>query len=130
MQVLAAVMANGDQPFTNVLVDGIARLRRGMTAVMITPSLERSWIRPLSGLRGRGVETVIISLDAPAFAANDRRLRELPDPDDESVATEQRAVRALHHALAEHDLAWHTVVPGEPIAAQLVSAGPRPLVAA
>ena len=31
------------------------RLRRGMTAIVITPSLDRSWIRPIAALRTRGI---------------------------------------------------------------------------
>jgi len=130
MQTLAAVTANGEQPLGDVLVEGVARLRRGMTAVVITPSLERNWVRPLSSLRGRGVETSVILLDGPAFAGREWRNEELPEPTEEALADEQRATRALRHALAEHDLMWHTIVPGEPIAAQLVSRGPRKAVAA
>ena len=83
---------------------------------------------PLSSLRNRGVETVIVLLDAPAFAQAERRERGLPEPDDETAETELRAARALHHTLAEHDLSSNTIMPGEPIAAQLVSAAPRPVL--
>jgi hypothetical protein len=38
--------------------------------------------------------------------------------------------RGLRHALSEHDLSWHTIVPGEPISAQLVSRSARPVVMA
>src|SRR5690349_13025653 len=69
MQTLAAVQADGSQPFVQLLVEGIARLRRGMTALLITPSSDRDWVRPLSHLRSRGVEIEVILLDAPAFAA-------------------------------------------------------------
>lgn len=128
MQVLAAVTANGDQPLVNVLIDGVGRLRRGMSAVIVTPSLDREWVRPLSSLRGRGVETVIVLLDAIAFAATERREKGLPDPEDEADAADQRAARALRHALAEHDFVWNSILPGEPIAAQLVSTAPRPVL--
>jgi hypothetical protein len=128
MQVLAAVMANGDRPLSQVLVDGVGRLRRGMSAVIITPSMESDWVRPLSGLRGRGVEVVIVLLDPIAFAAVERRGHGLPDLDDEATAAEQRAARALRHTLAEHDFTWNSIVPGEPIAAQLVTATPRPVL--
>jgi uncharacterized protein (DUF58 family) len=128
MQVLAAVVANGDRPFVQVLVDGVGRLRRGMSAVIVTPSLERDWVRPLSGLRNRGVETVILLLDAPGFAAVERLEKGLPEPDDEAIAAEQRAARALRHALTEYDLVWNAILPGEPIAAQLVTAKPRPVL--
>jgi uncharacterized protein (DUF58 family) len=128
MQVLAAVMANGDRPLSTVLVDGVGRLRRGMSAVVITPSLERDWVRPLSGLRSRGVETVIAVLDPLAFAALERREKGLSEPDEEEDAAYQRAARALRHTLAEHDLNWNSILPGEPIAAQLVTATPRPVM--
>jgi uncharacterized protein (DUF58 family) len=128
MQVLAAVLANGDRPLEHVMIEGIGRLRRGMSAVVITPSLDTNWIRSLSGLRVRGVETIVVLLDAPAFAAVERRDNGLPEPDDESAAAERRAARALRHGLAEHDLKWNSIMPGEPIAAQLVSASRRPVL--
>jgi len=128
MQVLAAVSANGDRPLEEVLIDGVGRLRRGMSAVIVTPSLDRDWVGPLSGLRTRGVETVIVLLDALAFAAAERREKGLPEPDDEVDAAEQRAARALRHALAEHDVTWNNILPGEPIAAHLVSTNQRPML--
>jgi len=129
MQTLAAVMADGSRPLDEVLVENVGRLRRGMTAVIITPSLDAHWVRPLGGLRTRGVETAVILLDAPAFAAQQQRADEaLPTTDNEAAGqeAEQRAARALRHALAEHDLRWHSIVPAEPIGTQLVSRGPRP----
>ena len=128
MQVLAAVTSNGDRPLAHVLIDGVGRLRRGMSAVVITPSLARDWVRPLSGLHSRGVENVIVLLDAPAFAAVERRDKGLPEPSDDVASVEQRTARALRHALAEHDMSWNNILPGEPIAAQLVSAAPRPVL--
>ncbi len=130
MQTLAAVNADGERPLTDVLVEGIGRLRRGMTAVVITPTLDRDWVRPLSSLRGRGVATAIILLDAPAFAAQARREAGQPEPTDDELAAQQRAARALRHALAEYDLAWHTILPLEPIGAQLVTRTRRPVAAA
>jgi uncharacterized protein (DUF58 family) len=133
MQTLAAVLADGVKPLDEMLVENVARLRRGMTAVIITASLDAHWVRPLGGLRNRGVETAIILLDAPAFDAYGR-----PD-DDGSGMSEQalkdernrreeniRALRGLRHALAEHDLRWLNVEPGEPLGTQLVTRGPRP----
>jgi hypothetical protein len=128
MQVLAAVMANGDRPLSQVLVEGVGRLRRGMSAVIVTPSLETDWVRPLSALRGRGVDLVIVLLDPLAFAAVERREHGLPELDEEATAAEQRAARALRHTLAEHDFTWNSILPGEPIAAQLVTATPRPVL--
>jgi uncharacterized protein (DUF58 family) len=130
MQVLAAVKADGDESLVDVLVQGVPRLRRGMTAVIITPSMERNWIRLLTGLRGRGVTTVVTLLDAPAFAAQARRQYDSPDPDPDRLEAEARTARALRHALAEHDISWHSIVPREPIAAQLVTKAAREMVVA
>jgi uncharacterized protein (DUF58 family) len=130
MQTLAAVEADGDAPLSNVLVEGIARLRRGMTALIITPSLDRDWVRPLTTLHARGVELEVILLDAPAFAAQDRRDAGGDQPSEERIAAEQRSARALRHALAEHDLRWHTILPMEPISGQLISRRERRTAAA
>ncbi len=130
MQTLAAVTDDGDRPLAEVMVEGVSRLRRGMTAVIITASLERSWVRPLSGLRVRGVETAVILLDQLAFAAYERRRHDVAEPDADLQERDERIARAVRHALAEHDLTWHAIVPGEPIATQLVSRSARPLVGA
>lgn len=121
MQLLAAVQADTDRSFQDVLVEGVARLRRGMTAVVITPSLERDWIRPLSTLRQRGVATVVVMPDAAAFAEHTRRMRGLPPADEQQRADEQRGSRLLHHALAEHDIVATRIIPGRPLAEQMVS---------
>ena len=113
MHLLAAVEADGSQPIRDVLIDGVSRLRRGMTALAITPSLERDWIRPLVTLRGRGVTTLVVLPDAPAFA----RLA----PDSVEAAEAQRGARAVYHALAEHDVLAYPVRPGKPLAVQLAS---------
>ena len=54
MQLLAAVEADGSAPLVETLISTVGRLRRGMTAVIITPSLDPSWVRPLASLRARG----------------------------------------------------------------------------
>jgi uncharacterized protein (DUF58 family) len=109
MQLLAAVQADGSRRLRELLIDGSARLRRGMTAVVITPSTERDWIQPLSSLRARGVGTVVVVLDAAAFAAGG-------DGD-----VDPRSSRALQHALAEHDIVPSWLLPGVPLAAQLMA---------
>ena len=133
MQTLAAATADGEQPLGEVLVENVARLRRGMTAVIISASLDARWVRPLGGLRNRGVETAIILLDAPAFAAYGHAPADEPAPAGEALIDERtrheedlRALRAVRHGLAEHDLRYLTVEPGEPLGTQLVTRGPRP----
>ena len=69
MQLLAAVDADGTDPLVETLVERPARLRRGMTAVVITavarPGLGPAARRPP---RHAGVACVVVLLDAPAFA--------------------------------------------------------------
>src|ERR671927_793540 len=67
MQLLAAVDADGTTPLAEVLVTTSGRFRRGMTAIVITSSLDTSWVRPLATLRSRGVGSVAVTLDAAAY---------------------------------------------------------------
>lgn len=129
MQLLAAVQADADRPFRDVLVEGIPRLRRGMTAIVITPSTDRNWIRPLTALRARGVATGVVLPDAAAFREHERLVSGLPATPDTEREADQREARALHHALAEHDLVASRIVPGAPLADQLVSPSRQRVVA-
>ncbi|CAN5624934.1 DUF58 domain-containing protein [soil metagenome] len=129
MQLLAAVQADGSQPFRDVLVQGIPRLRRGMTAIVITPSTERDWIRPLAALRARGVTTGVVMPDAAAFRAHERLVRGLPTVSADEQAAEQRTTRALQHALAEYDIVASRLVPGVSLGDQLVSRNTRTAMA-
>ena len=52
MQLLAAVEADGNQPLVETLIGTVGRLRRGMTAVVITPS-PRSVLGPAARLAAR-----------------------------------------------------------------------------
>jgi uncharacterized protein (DUF58 family) len=132
MQLLAAANADGSQPLHEVLVENILRLRRGTTAIILTPSTDREWVKPLSTLMPRGVAVMVVALDAAAFAAA------APAPADASArpaapsgaATmhELPAQRALLHALAEYDMSPVWVGPGRSLAEQLVTRGPRVLL--
>jgi uncharacterized protein (DUF58 family) len=55
LHTLAAVSPDGGVPLAELLVDGLTRLRRGMTAVVVTPSLDRRWVAALAPLRRRGI---------------------------------------------------------------------------
>ena len=123
LHLLAAVQADGRQPLLDVLVESLGRLRRGMTAVVITPSTDSAWIKPLSSLRGRGVATVVVLLDGPAFA---RQAAGPATAEDEDARL--RALRAVRHTLAEHDLPTTPVLPGRPLASQLVTSRQLPQV--
>lgn len=117
MQLLAAVDADGTAPLAETLVQGLSRVRRGMTAVVVTASLDRDWIRPLATLRTRGVGCVVVWIDAIAYAreairAGQTMAAPVEVPDD--VAAQQ--VRALQHALAEYELRSAFVTPRRPLA--------------
>ncbi len=117
MQLLASVEADSNTPLVETLIATVGRLRRGMTAVVITPSLDPSWVRPLASLRARGVACVVLALDASAFdryvGRGEGVLSAEPPPltPEGSAETAKRA-RALRHALAEYELASFSVPPG------------------
>ena len=120
MQLLAAVEADGHAPLVETLIATVGRLRRGMTAVVITPSLDPSWVRPLASLRTRGVACVVVTFDVGAYdrshataAAAASGEQVVVDPA-EAEAAAKRA-RALRHALAEYELPSYVVTPGRPL---------------
>jgi hypothetical protein len=95
-----------------------------MTAIVVTPSTDPTWIRPIASLRSRGIATVVVAVDAAAFDRVDRAERERLGEhlEVEAAADEQRAQRsrALRHALAEYELKVHTVLPGQALAEALI----------
>jgi uncharacterized protein (DUF58 family) len=124
MQLLAAVDGDGMISLAESLVGAAGRLRRGMTAIVITPSLDRSWIRPIAALRTRGIASVIITLDAAAADRIDREARRrrgetVTEPTTEAEEQRAQRARALRHALAEYELRVHTITPGRPLAEAL-----------
>ena len=76
MQLLAAVDGDGSTPLVETLVATAGRLRRGMTAVVITASTDPTWIRPIASLRTRGIASVVVTIDAAAFDRVARAERE------------------------------------------------------
>jgi uncharacterized protein (DUF58 family) len=129
MQLLAAVTADGTSPLVEGLLRDLPRMRRGMTALVVTPSLERDWIRPLATLRSRGVGVTVCLLDALAYADHPPRV---PSPGvahppldgDPRREARLQAARNVRHALAEYDLPVHVVVPARPLGELLLSRGP------
>jgi len=101
MQLLAAVEGDGRMPLAEVLLAGLPRLRQGMTAVVISASVDRNWVRALIGLRNRGVAAVVITLDALSYERASLPRHRQPE---EPPADEGQEQRALHFALAEYDL--------------------------
>src|SRR5664279_91261 len=105
MALLAAVEGDGRTPLGEVLLTGLPKLRRGMTAVIVTSSRDRQWVRALTSLRARGVTAAVVTLDAASYAATSKsRWGALSDP--ELVSQEQRALR---FALAEYEVKAYEV---------------------
>ena len=125
MQLLAAVDGDGTSPLVETIVATAGRLRRGMPAIVISTSTDATWIRPIASLRTRGIATVVVTIDAPAFdrvaRAEREREGEILPPIDPTV-NEQRAqrARALRHALSEYEMKVHTVLPGQALGEALV----------
>jgi uncharacterized protein (DUF58 family) len=124
MQLLAAVEADSSSPLVETLIGSVARLRRGMTAVVITASSDPAWVRPLAALRTRGVACVVVALDGPAFvqAELEARAATTGEPvvvDPATAETAAKRARALRHALAEYELRSFTIQPGRPLGEML-----------
>jgi hypothetical protein len=117
MQLLAAVDGDGTAPLAECLVTASGRLRRGMTAVVITASTDSAWVRPLAAFRTKGIGSVVITLDAAAADRYDRAERarggeRVTEPDPATAEAAAQRARALRHALAEYELKVHPLVPG------------------
>jgi uncharacterized protein (DUF58 family) len=123
MALLAAVADDGISPLVETLIVGLPRVRRGMTAVIVTPSIERDWLPPLGALRMRGVASVVCLLDRAAYDAHGRRSRGLPAQTAELLAEQDRVARAMIHALAEYDVPVYPIVPGRKLGELLVGQG-------
>jgi uncharacterized protein (DUF58 family) len=124
MSLLAAVGADGSSPLVETLLAAMPRIRRGMTAVVITASIDRAWVRPLGTLRSRGIAGAVCLLDRTAYDTYARRAGgRAPAPPD-VLEDQERAARAMRHALAEHDIASYPVVPATKLGELLVARGP------
>jgi uncharacterized protein (DUF58 family) len=130
MQLLAAVDGDGGSPLVEALVGSVPRIRHGMTAVVITGSIDPVWVRPLASLRRKGIASVVVSLDQLAFLRADGGLRQTSSPaaPSDGAATEQaveaalaQRSRALQHTLAEYQIPVYRIVPQRSLSEQLVS---------
>jgi len=103
-------------PLAEQLLNGLPLLRRGMTAVIVTPSRDRHWVRTLTGLRSRGVAAVVVALDGQSYDA-----AALDQPPEQTTGLEPAAQeqRALRFALAEYDLKVYEVRAGDNLGAVL-----------
>ena len=115
MQLLAAVEGDGWTPLAEVLLTGLPRLRRGMTAVVVTASRERQWVRTLTSLRARGVTAAVVALDAVSYEVYGPGR---PILESYAAAAEQEQ-RALSFSLAEYDVRSYEVRAGDDLGAVL-----------
>lgn len=125
LHLLAAVQPDGVVPLHELLVDGLARLRRGMTAVIVTPSLDAGWVSPLASLRRRGIGCAVCIVDPVAHEVRSRIVDGDPPMDPEVREDMERQLTSLRQALAEHELPPHVLIPGAPLGTQIVSRAPR-----
>ena len=65
MQYLAEVRVGGARTLAETLVETLPRLRRGSACIVVTPSLDRAWVRPASTLREAAVATQAVIVAAP-----------------------------------------------------------------
>ena len=71
MQFLAEVQAGGDIAIAETLIETTPRIRRGSSCLIVTPSLDRQWVRPAATLRESAIATQAVIIGSP-FAAADR----------------------------------------------------------
>jgi len=65
MQYLADIHAGGTLSLAETLVETLPRLRRGASCLLITPSLDRAWVRPASTLRETSIATQAVVVSPP-----------------------------------------------------------------
>lgn len=103
LQLLAAVEADGRTPLGEALVSSLNRMRRGMTAIVITASQDPAFIRPLATLRSKGIAAVVVLLDPAAFQP--------PVAGTPAAELSRQRARAVRHALAEYELPTYMLGP-------------------
>lgn len=115
MALLAAVEGDGRTPLAEVLLTGLPKLRRGMTAVIVTASRDRHWVRTLTSLRARGVAAAVVALDGASY--EDLGRGRGSDHAEAGMAAQEQ--RALRFALAEYDVKTYEVHAGDNLGAVL-----------
>lgn len=73
MQFLAEVQAEGEYGIAETLIETTRRLRRGSSCLIVTPSLDRQWVRPAATLRESAISTQAVIIGSPL--AGDERDR-------------------------------------------------------
>ena len=121
--LLAVAQAEGATPLAEMLLDGAARPRRGTVAAVVTPSLDRSWVGPLAALKDGGVIPLAIVIDPLSHLTHSAESEGWPTPPPTERQPYERDLRALVHALGEHDVRVHVLGAEGTLAEQLIGAG-------
>jgi uncharacterized protein (DUF58 family) len=121
LNLLAVAQAEGSTPLAEMLVEGQSRMRRGTVALVVTPSLDRSWVAPLAALRSAGVAPIACIVDPLSHAAASLAASGQGAPSPSERQPLERDLRALLHIIAEHDVRGYVVRPGLSLGEQLAT---------
>ena len=75
MQYLAEVSVGGSRTIAEIMVETLPRIRRGASVLLITPSLDRAWVRPASTLRESSISTQAVLVGSDDTDERDRARR-------------------------------------------------------
>jgi hypothetical protein len=75
MQYLAEIQAIGDLSIAETLIETTPRLRRGSSCLIVTPSLDRQWVRPAGTLREAAISTQAVIIGPPSSTDDRDRAR-------------------------------------------------------
>ncbi len=77
MQLLAEVQVEGESGIAEALIETSPRIRRGSSCLVVTPSLDRQWVRPAAALREQAIATQAVIVGAPGRLDEHDRARRL-----------------------------------------------------
>ena len=123
LSLLAVAQPEGATPLAEMLMEGGARMRRGTVALVVTPSLDRSWVAPLAALRTAGVAPIACVIEPLEHATSSLAASGQAAPSPSEREPLQRDLRALLHNLGEHDVRGFVIRPGVSLGEQLVGSG-------
>ncbi|MGD8683359.1 MAG: DUF58 domain-containing protein [Chloroflexota bacterium] len=121
LSLLAVAQPEGTTPLAEMLVEGGARMRTGTVALVVTPSLDRSWVAPLAALRSAGASPIACIVDPTAHSSASLEAGGQPGLSPSEREPLEQQLRSLVHLLAEHDVRAHLLRPGIALGEQLVT---------
>lgn len=121
LSLLAVAQPEGSTPLAEMLMEGNTRMRQGTVALVLTPSLDRSWVAPLAALRNAGVAPIACIVDPIAHSDASLVANGHAGLTRAERSPREQELRALQHLLAEHDVRLHVLQPGIPLGEQLAT---------